>query len=78
MFFVGSRPMYRDVFMKLIPAIFVLLCAAGLALAGEDAPRGDSVDRAMAAATAGRQASIGAWLLNGGAHWTLSPAPPRR
>jgi hypothetical protein len=31
--------MYRDVFMKLIPAIFVLLCAAGLALAGEDANR---------------------------------------
>ncbi|MEC3948565.1 tRNA lysidine(34) synthetase TilS [Sphingobium sp. HWE2-09] len=49
-----------------------------LALAGEDVPRGDSVDRAMAAALAGRQVSIGAWLLRGGAHWTLQPAPPRR
>jgi tRNA(Ile)-lysidine synthase len=27
---------------------------------------------------AGRQASLGDWLLKGGAVWTLHPAPPRR
>jgi hypothetical protein len=31
--------MYRDVFMRIIPAIFLLLGAAGLAQAGEDATR---------------------------------------
>ncbi|MES2175803.1 MAG: tRNA lysidine(34) synthetase TilS [Pseudomonadota bacterium] len=41
-------------------------------------PRGDSLDRAIAAAMAGRQASLGDWLLKGGAVWTLHPAPPRR
>ena len=41
-------------------------------------PRGDSLDRAIAAATRGEQASLGAWLLKGGAAWTLLPAPPRR
>ena len=41
-------------------------------------PRGDVLDRAIAAARAGQQASLGDWLLRGGAAWTLSPAPPRR
>ncbi|MBA4089805.1 MAG: tRNA lysidine(34) synthetase TilS [Sphingobium sp.] len=41
-------------------------------------PRGDSLDRAMAAAMAGGQASMGDWLLKGGTQWTLHPAPPRR
>ncbi|WP_414712538.1 tRNA lysidine(34) synthetase TilS [Sphingobium sp.] len=41
-------------------------------------PRGDSLDRAIAAAAKGEQASLGAWLLKGGAAWTLLPAPPRR
>ena len=41
-------------------------------------PRGEALDRAIAAARAGRQASLGDWLLRGGAVWTLSPAPPRR
>lgn len=41
-------------------------------------PRGDSLDRAIAAASGGGQASIGGWLLKGGAGWTLMPAPPRR
>lgn len=41
-------------------------------------PRGDSLDFALMEAAAGRQASLGGWLLKGGAHWTLMPAPPRR
>jgi tRNA(Ile)-lysidine synthase len=41
-------------------------------------PRGDSLDRAIAAAAGGGQASLGAWLLKGGAAWALMPAPPRR
>lgn len=49
-----------------------------LARAGAAAPRGDSLDLALAAAVAGRQASLGDWLLKGGARWTLMPAPPRR
>ncbi|CAM8648707.1 tRNA lysidine(34) synthetase TilS [Sphingobium cupriresistens] len=40
--------------------------------------RGDSLDRAIGAAMAGRQISLGGWLLKGGAVWTLRPAPPRR
>lgn len=49
-----------------------------LALAGADVPRGDSLDHAIAQAGAGRQASLGDWLLRGGAQWALHPAPPRR
>lgn len=41
-------------------------------------PRGESLDRAIATAAAGGQASLGAWLLKGGSVWILSPAPPRR
>lgn len=41
-------------------------------------PRGDTLDRAIAIAMAGRQSSIGAWLLRGGPVWTLLPAPARR
>nr|WP_278254236.1 tRNA lysidine(34) synthetase TilS [Sphingobium sp. BYY-5] len=40
--------------------------------------RGESLDRAIAAAAIGGQASLGAWLLKGGVAWTLMPAPPRR
>ncbi|SEQ54131.1 tRNA lysidine(34) synthetase TilS [Sphingobium sp. YR768] len=49
-----------------------------LTLAKAPSPRGDSLDRAMAEAMAGRQASLGDWLLKGGVHWTLRAAPPRR
>ncbi|QGP78956.1 tRNA lysidine(34) synthetase TilS [Sphingobium sp. CAP-1] len=49
-----------------------------LALAGAPSPRGDSLDRALAQAAAGRRTSLGDWLLKGGAVWTLLPAPPRR
>ncbi|ALR19894.1 tRNA lysidine(34) synthetase TilS [Sphingobium baderi] len=51
-----------------------------LAQAAPDAspPRGDSVDRAIAAAMTGQKASLGDWLLIGGAEWILIPAPPRR
>ncbi|SEI72083.1 tRNA(Ile)-lysidine synthase [Sphingobium sp. AP50] len=49
-----------------------------LAQAEAPPPRGDSLDRAIAEALAGRQASLGDWLLKGGLHWTLRPAPPRR
>lgn len=41
-------------------------------------PRGDTLDRAIALAAQGRQASIGAALLKGGAEWTVSAAPARR
>ena len=41
-------------------------------------PRGDTVDRAIAAAKAGAQANLGGWLLRGGPEWHLVPAPPRR
>ncbi|MFC3442482.1 tRNA lysidine(34) synthetase TilS [Sphingobium rhizovicinum] len=46
--------------------------------AGAPLPRGDGLDRAIAVATDGGQASLGDWLLKGGANWTLRPAPPRR
>ncbi|MEK7342955.1 MAG: tRNA lysidine(34) synthetase TilS [Pseudomonadota bacterium] len=42
------------------------------------APRGETLDRAIAQALAGRQTSLGDWLLKGGPTWTLTPAPPRR
>ncbi|MGE4324332.1 MAG: tRNA lysidine(34) synthetase TilS [Sphingobium sp.] len=41
-------------------------------------PRGDTIDRAIAAAMAGGQSSIGDLILKGGECWTLRPAPPRR
>lgn len=47
-------------------------------LASDQPPRGDALDRAIGAAQAGGQASLGDWLLKGGAVWTLTPAPPRR
>lgn len=46
--------------------------------ASATAPRGETLDRAIAAAQAGGQANLGAWLLRGGALWTLSRAPARR
>jgi tRNA(Ile)-lysidine synthase len=49
-----------------------------LAKAGTEAPRGDALDRAIAAAAQGRQVSIGAALLKGGPEWTVRLAPPRR
>ena len=48
-----------------------------LMLAGAPSPRGDSLDHAMAQAAAGRQGSLGDWLLRGGESWTLYPAPAR-
>lgn len=41
-------------------------------------PRGDTLDDAIARAQSGGKASIGRWLLAGGMHWRLQPAPPRR
>ncbi len=41
-------------------------------------PRGEALDHALAQARAGGQASLGRWLLKGGAIWRLRPAPPRR
>ncbi|HEX7743386.1 MAG TPA: tRNA lysidine(34) synthetase TilS [Sphingobium sp.] len=41
-------------------------------------PRGDTVDRAIAAAAQGRQVSIANALLSGGDRWTIRIAPPRR
>lgn len=46
--------------------------------AGAAPPRGESLDMALAEAVAGRQASLGDWLLKGGTQWRLAPAPPRR
>lgn len=42
------------------------------------APRGDSLDHAIACAHAGGQASLGRWLLQGGEQWWLRLAPLRR
>ena len=41
-------------------------------------PRGDTLDRAIAVAMRGGQASLGRLLLKGGAAWKISVAPPRR
>lgn len=49
-----------------------------LARVGTEAPRGDALDRAIAAALLGRQASLGTALLKGGSEWIVSLAPPRR
>lgn len=50
-----------------------------LSMAEPDAlpPRGDTLDQALARMRAGKKASIGNWLLSGGALWTVRPAPPR-
>lgn len=42
------------------------------------APRGDTLDDALARLEQGGKASLGDWLLSGGARWILRPAPPRR
>lgn len=42
------------------------------------APRGEAIDRAIAAAREGGQVSIGRALLKGGSCWTMKVAPPRR
>lgn len=56
------------------------LVARMLAMAEADgaAPRGETLDRALVRLRAGEKASIGNWLLSGGALWSLRPAPPRR
>lgn len=41
-------------------------------------PRGDAVDRVIAVARDGGQASLGALLVTGGASWEIRLAPPRR
>ena len=41
-------------------------------------PRGHTLDRAIAVAMRGGQASLGGLLLKGGAPWKVSVAPPRR
>ncbi len=50
-----------------------------IAIADPDAPvpRGEAIDRLLAAAESGEKASIGALLVEGGAEWTVRPAPPR-
>ena len=56
------------------------LAAYMLAMAQPDAPapRGETLDQALAQLRAGRKVSIGNWLLSGGPLWSLRPAPPRR
>lgn len=55
------------------------LVLAMLAQVGADImPRGDTIDRAIATAQAGGQASLGDWLLAGGVIWRLYRAPCRR
>nr|WP_301286966.1 tRNA lysidine(34) synthetase TilS [Sphingobium sp. OAS761] len=41
-------------------------------------PRGEALDRAIATAARGEQASLGNLLLKGGPMWVLTSAPPRR
>lgn len=45
---------------------------------GASEPRGEAIDRAIVAATEGRQVSVGPVLLKGGVQWTAWIAPPRR
>jgi tRNA(Ile)-lysidine synthase len=42
------------------------------------APRGNTLDLAIDRLRQGGKTCIGNWLLQGGAQWTLRPAPPRR
>ena len=42
------------------------------------APRGDALDRVIAAAGAGGQGTLGDMLVKGGPVWRVLPAPPRR
>lgn len=62
------REMVRRLVMRMIRAV-----APGMAM-----PRGQTLDRAIAAARAGGRSSIGDLLLDGGEEWTLRRAPPRR
>lgn len=50
-----------------------------LALAGSTVPpRGSTLDRAVAQLSDGNNAMIGDWLITGGKHWVLRPAPARK
>jgi len=55
-----------------------LLLAAIVRLDPAAAPAGPALDRALVALHAGRKASLGALLLQGGPLWRLAAAPPRR
>lgn len=64
-----------DLPRELLRRLLLLMLARGAPLAR---PRGESIDRALAMAAAGRKCSLGDWVLEGGAHWSLRPAPRRR
>ena len=55
-----------------------LVLRAVTLLSPEAAPSGPELDRALAALAEGRQASLGALLVRGGALWRIWPAPARR
>ena len=54
------------------------LLLAALAEAGGDPPRGEALDRALAALGAGQRVMLGELIVDPGERWTLAPAPPRR
>jgi tRNA(Ile)-lysidine synthase len=56
----------------------LVLRMVALADPAASTPRGDTLDHVVATLRAGGQASLGDWLLRGGARWTIAPAPPRR
>lgn len=56
----------------------LLLRMLGRLQPGAAQPRGEAIDRVIAAARKGEQVSIGRVLLKGGARWTMKAAPPRR
>ncbi|WP_375196622.1 tRNA lysidine(34) synthetase TilS [Sphingobium sp.] len=62
----------RELLRRLVLRMIVrLLPDAGV-------PRGDALDRAIAAARQGEKVSLGRAVLKGGARWSMRIAPPRR
>nr|WP_319293796.1 tRNA lysidine(34) synthetase TilS [Sphingobium sp.] len=56
----------------------LVLHMLNLAAPESPTPRGDALDAALVQLNAGGKTMLGDWLLEGGSHWTLRPAPPRR
>ncbi|WP_242126127.1 tRNA lysidine(34) synthetase TilS [Sphingobium sp. Sx8-8] len=56
----------------------LLLRMIGRLLPDANAPRGEALDRAIAAARQGQKVSLGQVVLKGGARWGMKIAPPRR
>ncbi|MEJ7933207.1 tRNA lysidine(34) synthetase TilS [Sphingobium sp. AN558] len=64
-----------DLPRELLRRLLLLMLVRGAPLL---VPRGESIDRALAMAGAGKKCSLGDWVLEGGVRWSLRPAPRRR